>query len=129
MFAAFGFGGGGSTFSSTYRVYPVSFLEKESAERGDKLILPPSALDRLGEEKFSSFNACSFPFFCLALQSLPLFELESNDIMNRIDKLFILEEEKRGKKREKRTKENRSPPSSHHASLYFSLSTPTSFSF
>jgi len=49
MFAAFGFGGGGSTFSATYRVYPVSFLEKESAERGDKLILPPSALDRLGE--------------------------------------------------------------------------------
>lgn len=53
MFAAFGFGGGGSTFSATYRVYPVSFLEKESAERGDKLILPPSALDRLGA--FCSF--------------------------------------------------------------------------
>ena len=60
MFAAFGFGGGGSTFSATYRVYPVSFLEKESAERGDKLILPPSALDRLGEQKknvFFFFNA------------------------------------------------------------------------
>ena len=66
MFAAFGFGGGGSTFSATYRVYPVSFLEKESAERGDKLILPPSALDRLGESKeeeffFNAFSFCSVP--------------------------------------------------------------------
>ena len=56
MFAAFGFGGGGSTFAATYRVYPVSFLEKESAERGDKLILPPSALDRLGEFFFQCFS-------------------------------------------------------------------------
>ena len=61
MFAAFGFGGGGSTFSATYRVYPVSFLEKESAERGDKLILPPSALDRLGgngvlKSRFSGYD-------------------------------------------------------------------------
>ena len=60
MFAAFGFGGGDSTFSATYRVYPVSFLEKESAERGDKLILPPSALDRLGESKPPSFFSMLF---------------------------------------------------------------------
>ena len=64
MFAAFGFGGGGSTFSATYRVYPVSFLEKESAERGDKLILPPSALDRLGESKPPSFFQCFFIPLC-----------------------------------------------------------------
>ena len=41
-------GGGGGTFSASYRVYPVSFLDKPEAEAGDKLFLPPSALDRLG---------------------------------------------------------------------------------
>lgn len=70
MFAAFGFGGGGSTFSATYRVYPVSFLEKESAERGDKLILPPSALDSLGENRRRSFFPfCFFQCFYLSLLS------------------------------------------------------------
>ena len=81
MFAAFGFGGGGSTFSATYRVYPVSFLEKESAERGDKLILPPSALDRLGESKEEEFFSMlfhsalclvsSFVFRCASAGSKP----------------------------------------------------------
>lgn len=46
--AGFGFGGGG-TFAASYRVYPVSFLDRADAEAGDKLFLPPSALDRLGE--------------------------------------------------------------------------------
>lgn len=44
-----GFGGpGGGRFESSYRCYPVSFLDKPEAERGDKIFLPPSALDRLG---------------------------------------------------------------------------------
>lgn len=51
MFGMFGgFGGpGGGRFEASYRCYPVSFLDKPEAERGDKIFLPPSALDRLGE--------------------------------------------------------------------------------
>lgn len=41
-------GGGGSRFEASYRCYPVSFIDKPEAERGDKVFLPPSALDRLG---------------------------------------------------------------------------------
>jgi len=50
MFGAFaaGFGLGGGAFAASYRVYPVSFLDRPDAEAGDKLFLPPSALDRLG---------------------------------------------------------------------------------
>lgn len=44
----FGRGGGGNTFSATYRAFPLAFIDKQSAEYGDKVILPPSALDRLG---------------------------------------------------------------------------------
>ena len=40
-------GGGGSRFEAQYRVYPVSFIDKTQLENGDKVILPPSALDRL----------------------------------------------------------------------------------
>lgn len=52
MFGFGGFGGyggpGGGRFEASYRCYPVSFLDKPEAERGDKIFLPPSALDRLG---------------------------------------------------------------------------------
>lgn len=41
-------GAGGGRFEASYRCYPVSFIDKPEAERGDKLFLPPSALDRLG---------------------------------------------------------------------------------
>jgi ubiquitin fusion degradation protein 1 len=37
-----------SQFEANYRVYPVTFLDKPEAEAGDKIFLPPSALDRLG---------------------------------------------------------------------------------
>ena len=37
----------GSNFEARYRAFPVAFLDKTSAEEGDKVILPPSALDRL----------------------------------------------------------------------------------
>ncbi|KAL4459081.1 hypothetical protein ABPG75_013946 [Micractinium tetrahymenae] len=50
MFGGFpgGFPGGGR-FEASYRCYPVSFLDKPEAERGDKVFLPPSALDRLAQ--------------------------------------------------------------------------------
>ncbi|XP_027343500.1 ubiquitin recognition factor in ER-associated degradation protein 1-like [Abrus precatorius] len=36
-----------ATFEQMYRCYPVSFIEKSDLEKGDKIIMPPSALDRL----------------------------------------------------------------------------------
>ncbi|MED6138598.1 hypothetical protein PIB30_075765 [Stylosanthes scabra] len=36
-----------ATFEQIYRCYPVSFIEKSNLEKGDKIIMPPSALDRL----------------------------------------------------------------------------------
>lgn len=36
-----------ATFEQIYRCYPVSFIEKPDLEKGDKIIMPPSALDRL----------------------------------------------------------------------------------
>ncbi|XP_047153686.1 ubiquitin recognition factor in ER-associated degradation protein 1-like isoform X1 [Vigna umbellata] len=35
------------TFEQYYRCYPVSFIDKSHLEKGDKIIMPPSALDRL----------------------------------------------------------------------------------
>ncbi|KAL9289620.1 putative ubiquitin fusion degradation protein Ufd1 [Arabidopsis thaliana] len=37
----------GTTFEQTYRCYPSSFIDKPQIESGDKIIMPPSALDRL----------------------------------------------------------------------------------
>ena len=49
----FGFFGGGfpagGRFEARYRVYPVAFIDKPEAERGDKIFLPPSALDKLAQ--------------------------------------------------------------------------------
>lgn len=42
------FGGYHGHFEATYRAFPLAFIDKQSAEYGDKVILPPSALDRLG---------------------------------------------------------------------------------
>uniref|UniRef100_A0A1J3FZY6 Ubiquitin fusion degradation protein 1-like protein n=1 Tax=Noccaea caerulescens TaxID=107243 RepID=A0A1J3FZY6_NOCCA len=39
--------GGDSSFEQCYRCYPVSFIEKAHLEKGDKIIMPPSALNRL----------------------------------------------------------------------------------
>nr|XP_043610391.1 ubiquitin fusion degradation protein 1 homolog [Erigeron canadensis]XP_043610392.1 ubiquitin fusion degradation protein 1 homolog [Erigeron canadensis] len=36
-----------SMFEQSYRCYPVSFIDKSHLEKGDKIIMPPSALDRL----------------------------------------------------------------------------------
>jgi ubiquitin fusion degradation protein 1 len=46
----FRFGGGGrSAFEAQYRAYPVSFIDRSELDKGDKIILPPSALDRLSQ--------------------------------------------------------------------------------
>lgn len=42
-----GYGYHGTSFEQTYRCYPASFIEKPQLESGDKIIMPPSALDRL----------------------------------------------------------------------------------
>ena len=41
-------------FEATYQCYPVSFIDKTHLENGDKVILPPSALDRLGKTRADS---------------------------------------------------------------------------
>ncbi|KAK6946344.1 Ubiquitin fusion degradation protein Ufd1-like [Dillenia turbinata] len=41
------FGYHGASFEQTYRCYPASFIDKPQLEVGDKIIMPPSALDRL----------------------------------------------------------------------------------
>lgn len=41
------YGRRGSSFTQSYRCYPASFIEKPHLEKGDKIIMPPSALDRL----------------------------------------------------------------------------------
>ncbi|CAL9071377.1 unnamed protein product [Musa textilis] len=42
-----GFGYHRNAFEQTYRCYPASFIDKPQLETGDKIIMPPSALDRL----------------------------------------------------------------------------------
>ncbi|KAJ8497527.1 hypothetical protein OPV22_008079, partial [Ensete ventricosum] len=42
-----GFGYHRNTFEQIYRCYPASFIDKPQLETGDKIIMPPSALDRL----------------------------------------------------------------------------------
>ncbi|CAN7017490.1 unnamed protein product, partial [Brassica oleracea var. botrytis] len=37
----------GTTFEHSYRCYPASFIDKPQIESGDRIIMPPSALDRL----------------------------------------------------------------------------------
>lgn len=41
---------GGGFFDQNFRAYPVAFIEKEGAEGGDKVILPPSSLNKLGAQ-------------------------------------------------------------------------------
>ncbi|KAJ4802193.1 Ubiquitin fusion degradation protein 1 [Rhynchospora pubera] len=42
-----GYGYHNTGFEQTYRCYPSSFIDKPLLEAGDKIIMPPSALDRL----------------------------------------------------------------------------------
>ena len=45
----FMFGSSRHSFLQHYRCFPVSFIEKSAAEQGDKIFLPPSALNRLAQ--------------------------------------------------------------------------------
>ena len=56
MFGGFFGGLAGGTFSGQYRCYPVSFIDKNDAETGNKIFLPSSALDRLGRHRGSKLD-------------------------------------------------------------------------
>lgn len=71
----FNYGYHGSTFEQTYRCYPASFIDKPQIESGDKIIMPPSALDRLAS---------------LHIDYPMLFELR-NDAVNRKSHCGVLE--------------------------------------
>ncbi|GMH02801.1 hypothetical protein Nepgr_004640 [Nepenthes gracilis] len=70
-----GYGYHGASFEQTYRCYPASFIEKPQIESGDKIIMPPSALDRLAS---------------LHIDYPMLFELR-NDAANRVSHCGVLE--------------------------------------
>ncbi|GAB2270599.1 hypothetical protein Dimus_005482 [Dionaea muscipula] len=70
-----GYGYHGASFEQTYRCYPASFIEKPQIETGDKIIMPPSALDRLAS---------------LHIDYPMLFELR-NDAASRISHCGVLE--------------------------------------
>ena len=42
-----GRGAAAGRFSARYRCYPMTFIDKQHLDHGDKVVLPPSALDRL----------------------------------------------------------------------------------
>jgi ubiquitin fusion degradation protein 1 len=48
-----GFGGPPGRFDHQYQAYPVSFIGKDDLEKGNKIILPPSALDHLARLNIS----------------------------------------------------------------------------
>eukprot|EP00983_Pelagomonas_calceolata_P092659 1157693-Pelagomonas_calceolata.AAC.5 len=51
------FGGmfrGMEQYTANFRAMPVAFIDKPQAEFGDKVFLPPSALQRLGEQLLAS---------------------------------------------------------------------------
>jgi hypothetical protein len=69
-YGAMGGLGGNRAFEAHYRAMPLAFIDKQQAEHGDKVILPPSALDRLG--KSGCHSPCrqlliTFPFHSLSI--------------------------------------------------------------
>ncbi|KAM6596314.1 hypothetical protein CsatA_006838 [Cannabis sativa] len=65
----------GTSFKRMYRCYPPSFLDKPHLENGDKIIMPPSALDKL------AFLHIDYPM---------LFELRNNSA-ERVSHCGVLE--------------------------------------
>lgn len=47
FYGGYGVGYPTGPFEQNYRCYPMSFIDKPQLENGDKVIMPPSALDRL----------------------------------------------------------------------------------
>ncbi|WVZ19171.1 hypothetical protein V8G54_006493 [Vigna mungo] len=72
-FDAYGYDG--TSFEQIYRCYPASFIGKPQIESGDKIIMPPSALDRLASLHID------YPMF---------FELR-NDAAERVSHCGVLE--------------------------------------
>ncbi|KAI4300081.1 hypothetical protein L6164_033498 [Bauhinia variegata] len=70
-----GYGYQGASFEQTYQCYPAAFIEKPQLETGDKVIMPPSALDRLAS---------------LHVDYPMLFELRNNDV-GRVSHCGVLE--------------------------------------
>ncbi|CAN1261593.1 Ubiquitin recognition factor in ER-associated degradation protein 1 [Linum perenne] len=70
-----GYGYHGTSFEQTYRCYPALFIDKPQIESGDKIIMPPSALDRLAS---------------LHIDYPMLFELR-NDATERVSHCGVLE--------------------------------------
>ncbi|KAF4388410.1 hypothetical protein G4B88_013247 [Cannabis sativa] len=70
-----GYGYHGTSFEQTYRCYSASFIEKPQLESGDKIIMPPSALDRLAS---------------LHIDYPMLFKLQ-NDSANKVSHCGVLE--------------------------------------
>jgi ubiquitin fusion degradation protein 1 len=78
MFGRFHGGGNrATTFEAKYRAYPVSFIDRADCDKGDKIILPPSALDRITQTQ----QELDFPM---------LFELE-NERVKRVTNSGVLE--------------------------------------
>lgn len=53
----------GGTFEAMYRAMPVAFIDKQSAENGDKIFMPPSALERLGAFRLRPLGSLFQPGF------------------------------------------------------------------
>ncbi|KAJ0083243.1 hypothetical protein Patl1_31313 [Pistacia atlantica] len=78
-----------STFERLYRCYPVSFIDKPHLEKGDKIVMPPSALDRLVFLNVN-VNVYLFSSASLHIEYPMLFEL-SNTSAGRITHCGVLE--------------------------------------
>lgn len=64
-------------FEATYRCFPVSFIGKADAERGDKIFLPPSALDRLGTLLGGRFRRLAYVEFKKRFCDIKIADFES----------------------------------------------------
>lgn len=64
MFQGFGFGGAGfgGIFLETYRCYSIATCGKKDKEKGDKIILPASAFERLGMLKDLRYNTNEYNY-------------------------------------------------------------------
>lgn len=71
MFGGFFGGLAGGTFSGQYRCFPVSFIDKNEAETGNKIFLPSSALDRLGRHRYTKQDIGPSHSWSQSYQMLP----------------------------------------------------------
>ena len=60
MFQGFGYGQGHGVFYENYRCYSIASSGKKDKEKGDKIILPASAFEKLGTFRFVSLTTRNF---------------------------------------------------------------------